>query len=996
MAAAGAEMMGGASATATASIILPIPCWDSRTRQCLRAALDATTASAETEVLLVAESSVITDTMLAAFGDRVRRIATRAPFHFPAACNDGAAAARGEALIFLPFDTEPQWGWLEALLATAQVHPEAAVIGSRLLDLSETVENAGFLVGQHGLPLARYRGFPADTPAVKRSCRLAAVSAAGMLIRRDAFGLVAGFDTVYQETLFDVDLCLRLGKLNKAVWFCPLSTLIHFVTDAPAESAVSRDRQIFDDRWRHQLRPDDLPHYLDDGLLEFTYQESYPARVHLSPLLAVPDQGEWGEKTTALLELRAQQMRQLLAEHTRYVVAQADTMLHRTHAPVETIAQTKLQSLLASEQRLTFPACAHPRVSIVIPLYNQAHYTYLTLETLRATPTSVPFEVILVDDASTDATSHLLDCLDGIRIATHQKNEGFGETCNDGLALARGEFVCFLNSDVVVTPGWLDALVTIMEAHAACGAVGARLIFPDGTLQEAGSILWSDGSARGYGRGEDPNAPEYSYARAVDFCSAACLLVRKALLDTIGGFDPRYSPAYYEDVDLCLRIWAAGKSVWYAPQATVLHLEHASSGQQRAVALQLRNRATLNERWPDLAQDHIEPNRDLLRWRDRRTGERILVIDDLVPLMQIGSGFPRTAALLEALAAAGYVVTYLPATDPTPHQPMTRHLQACGIEVLHNSADVPGEIMARQDYYAAAIVSRPHNAPLIPRIRAANRGIKIIYDAEALFSLREANQARAEGGSLPAGELDRRIRAELEFVAAADLAFTVSDLERNAIQRYHPQIPIAVWGHAVPVRRPVPDFPERTMVGFVGYLASSPNNDALLHFIQKIMPLAPAGDPMMVLVAGAGASPDVERAATECPTPVTLLGYVADLAPFYDQCRVFVAPHRFAAGIPLKVVEAMANGVPCVISPVLAEQLGVTHEVEALIGRDAKDFAAQVARLSRDKALWQRVRRRAYAFIQEHYDPARMRDALRREIDQLLAGDSSPEEGRAP
>jgi GT2 family glycosyltransferase len=501
-------MMGGASATATASIILPVPRWDSRARQCLRAVLDATTARAEIEVLLVAGPAVITDTALVAFGDRVRRVATRAPFYFPAACNDGAAAARGGALIFLPFDTEPQWGWLDALLADAQAHPEAAVIGSRLLDLSETVENAGFLVGQHGLPIARYRGFSADAPAVKRPCCLPAVSAAGMLIRRDAFDLIAGFDTVYQEILFDVDLCLRLGKLNRAIRLCPLSTLIHFATDAPAESAISRDQQIFDDRWRHQLRPDDIAHYLDDGLLEFTYRESYPARMHLSPLLALPDSEEWGEETTALLELRAQQMRHLLEEHTRYVVAQADTMLHRTHAPVETIAQTKLHAFLASEQRLAFAACAHPRVSIVIPLYNQAHYTYLTLETLRGAPTSVPFEVILVDDTSTDATARLLDRLDGMRIVTHQKNEGFGETCNDGLAIARGEFVCFLNSDVVVTPGWLDALVTIMEAHAACGAVGARLIFPDGTLQEAGSILWSDGSARGYGRGEDPNAPE--------------------------------------------------------------------------------------------------------------------------------------------------------------------------------------------------------------------------------------------------------------------------------------------------------------------------------------------------------------------------------------------------------------------------------------------------------------------------------------------------------
>ena len=281
-------MMGVVSAVVTASIILPIPRWDSLARQCLRAVLDAMTARAETEVMLVAEPGVVTDTMLVAYGERVRRIPTHTPFHFPTACNDGAAAARGEALIFLAVDTEPQWGWLDALLATAQAHPDASVIGSRLLDLSETVENAGFVVGQHGLPVARYRGFPADAPAVKRSCRLSAVSAAGLLIRRDAFDLVAGFDTVYQETLYDVDLCLRLGKLRKEIWYCPLSTLMHFAAGVPPEAATSRDRQIFDDRWRHQIQPDDIPQYLDDGLLGFTYQESYPARVHLSPCSACP------------------------------------------------------------------------------------------------------------------------------------------------------------------------------------------------------------------------------------------------------------------------------------------------------------------------------------------------------------------------------------------------------------------------------------------------------------------------------------------------------------------------------------------------------------------------------------------------------------------------------------------------------------------------------------------------------------------------------------
>ena len=967
------------------SIILPVPTWHSLARQCAGAVLNDMAAHPNAELLLVAPPGAMSAIAMAGLGERVRLVQTSAPYQFAAAGNDGADAARGGMLVFLAHDLEPQAGWLDALLTAEGTHPEAAVIGSVLLRLNDTVENAGFFIGPEGAPIPRYRGFPAEHAAINRPTRLRAVAGAGMLVRRDAFRAVAGFDTAYRAALHDVDLCVRLGKLGQETRLCPESRLYHYAAQEPADTAITGDTQLFRDRWRHQLPRDDVQHYLDDDLLSFTYGVSYPARIDVSPLLAMPDQEAWEDKVTALLDERARQTADLLRDYTREVLARTDDTLQGSQPPIETLAKAKLRSFLASGQRLTFPPVAHPRVSIVIPLFNQAHFTYLTLENLRGVPVSVPFEVILVNDASTDATARLLQHLDGVQVRTPETNRGFGETCNDGLAVARGEYVCFLNSDIVVTPGWLDALAETMETQPACGAVGAKLVFPSGVLQEAGSILWGDGSASGYGRGGDPDTPEYSYARVVDFCSAACLLVRKALIDEIGGFDTRYSPAYYEDVDLCLRIAHAGAQVWYAPHAAVLHLEHASSGRQRAVELQLRNRENLKTVWPHLARDHGEPLTNFLRWRDRRYGKRILVVDDLVPLMQIGSGFPRTAALLEALTVAGYVVTYLPATDPTAHEPMTRRLQSHGIEVLHSRPDVGEQIAARQDYYDLAIVSRPHNAPLIPKIRAANRDITIVYDAEALFSLREANQARAEGAAIPAGELARRIRTELAYIGAADLVLTVSDLERRAIEHYHPQIPVAVWGHAITARSRVPDFAERTAIGFMGYLASPPNNDALLFLIEQIMPRLCTHGEMPLLVAGSPASPAVQAAAARQPECVTLLGFMDDLTPFYDRCRVFVAPHRFAAGIPLKVVEAMANGVPCVLSPLLAEQLAVTHEAEVLIAADPEEFAAQITRLFRDAALWQRMQRRAFRMVRERFDPAVMRELLRDQIERLDA-----------
>src|SRR5262249_40595832 len=160
---------------------------------CVDAVLNSVSADMTAEIVIVAPRSVVPVTPLNAPGERVRLVTTDAPFHFPAACNDGAAEARGAVLVFVPIDTVPQERWLHALLAMAEAHPQAAVIGSQIVALDQTVESAGFLIGQELAPVLRYRGFPVGHPAVERSCRLTAAPAAGLLVRRDAFQRVAGF-----------------------------------------------------------------------------------------------------------------------------------------------------------------------------------------------------------------------------------------------------------------------------------------------------------------------------------------------------------------------------------------------------------------------------------------------------------------------------------------------------------------------------------------------------------------------------------------------------------------------------------------------------------------------------------------------------------------------------------------------------------------------------------------------------------------------------------
>jgi GT2 family glycosyltransferase len=205
-----------------------------------------------------------------------------------------------------------------------------------------------------------------------------------------------------------------------------------------------------------------------------------------------------------------------------------------------------------------------------------------------------------LDDASDDGTPGVLAALPGVRHLRNEANLGFLESCNRAAGEARGAYLLFLNNDTEVQEGWLDSMVALFGADERAGLVGAKLLFPDGRLQEAGGIVWRDGSAHHRGRYDDPRRPEYNHVREVDYCSGACLLIESSLFRALGGFDTRYAPAYYEDTDLAFRVRHAGKKVLYQPQAVVVHHEGVSNGTDTRSGIkahQVANQAKFRERW---------------------------------------------------------------------------------------------------------------------------------------------------------------------------------------------------------------------------------------------------------------------------------------------------------------------------------------------------------------------------------------------------------------
>ena len=215
---------------------------------------------------------------------------------------------------------------------------------------------------------------------------------------------------------------------------------------------------------------------------------------------------------------------------------------------------------------------------------------------------------------------------------------------NQGAALARGEFILFLNNDAEPMPGSLAALVDTLSQSPSIGAVGGKLVFPDGTLQEAGGIVWSDGACESYGRGQDPSAPEFCFERDVDFCSGAFFLTRRETFQGYGGFDERYRPAYYEDVDYCVRLWKDGLRVVYQPAAVAIHFEFGSAS--HAPTRQHADRETrhLCRRAPRLAGRSAVAG----AWRRRRCQQTSIApksihFDDILPdpNLELASPAPR-------------------------------------------------------------------------------------------------------------------------------------------------------------------------------------------------------------------------------------------------------------------------------------------------------------------------------------------------------------------
>jgi O-antigen biosynthesis protein len=631
------------------------------------------------------------------------------------------------------------------------------------------------------------------------------------------------------------------------------------------------------------------------------------------------------------------------------------------------------------------PPRAHPGVSIVVTAFNRATATYQCLQALIECTEAGSYELIVVDDGSHDDTARLLDHVRGIRIIASGVHRGAADARNRGAETARADLVLFLAQDVLPLPGWLPALVSTLDRDPTIGAVGAHIRYPDASLEEAGGIIWRDGSGWSYGRGDDSYRPDYAHVRDVDFCSAACLLVRRSLFSELGGFDGRFAPDGFESPDLCFRLRALGYRVVYQPAARVVRLGEAPAGIDPAEAFRRlpeasRSLFVATHASALAAQEPAPWAAVAFRARDRRAGKRVLIVDHMVPLYDQDAGSVRMLALLEILGELGHAVTFVP-DNLTPIEPYVDTLRQLGVEVLYGSLSIDDYLAEHLGRFDLVVLCRATIAvKYLPAIAARPKRPPVVFDTIDLHYLREARRAEVEPGPDRQDEAARTKATELGLARASDMVWVTSPHEATVLRQEDATLRVGVVPLIHRRRTAVPPLTGRQDLMFIGGFRHPPNEDAVRFFVTEIFPLVKPKIPgVRFLVVGGDVPPPVQALASE---DVVIMGYVKDVDPIFDRARVFVAPLRYGAGLKGKITQSFTLGLPVVTTAIGAEGMDVVGGVHALVADRPDEFAARVIDLYQDEELWARLSSAA----REHVDARFGYAAVKQQLDETLRG----------
>ena len=636
------------------------------------------------------------------------------------------------------------------------------------------------------------------------------------------------------------------------------------------------------------------------------------------------------------------------------------------------------------------PYTGQPDVSIIVPVHNQLPFTLSTLASVYTQKSGYSFEIILADDASTDQTQSLqASDFRNFKVVRAEENLGFLGNVNSAAKTAEGRVIVLLNNDTIALPGWLENLISTLDEDESIGMVGSQLIFPSGRLQEAGGIVWRDGSAWNYGRNEDPMDPRFSFARDVDYCSGASIAISRDLWQELDGFDAvTYEKAYYEDTDLAFRVREAGYRVRYQPQSALIHFEGASSGMDLTTGqkqYQVSNQKRFINRWKRVLMTHGENGERPAYNSNRTCSKRLLVIDAVTPTPDKDAGSLVTVEMIRAFQKQGYQVSFVPEDNFAYLSDVTPALQKSGVEVFYwpffKSIDEILEIEG--DRFDAVLVYRVtclHRH--LDTIRKRVPDAKLIFHVADLHHLREMREAEIfnDAGKMKQARLVEV--QELACVAGSDLTIVHSSVEKSILDEKVKDAEVYVFPWIERVTETEYPLSQRSGLTFIGGFRHPPNAQGVLWFVENVWPRVRQANPNAIFrLIGSEAPAEIE--ALNGQNGIKVLGWVPELEPHLARTRVSIAPLQYGAGVKGKVISSLAAGVPVVATSIASEGLDEAALDAMSVTDDPQEMADAIGALLRDDDQWARQSEAGKSFVQSHLSRERGVERVR-EIENLI------------
>lgn len=629
------------------------------------------------------------------------------------------------------------------------------------------------------------------------------------------------------------------------------------------------------------------------------------------------------------------------------------------------------------KEQIDFSKCNNPKVSIVIPVYNQWQYTYKCLKSILLHTENIEYEIIVADDVSSDETISMKDIIKNITVVRNEKNLGFLLNCNNAAKVAKGDYILFLNNDTQVQKDWLSSLIELIESDEKIGMVGSKLVYPDGRLQEAGGIIWNDASGWNYGKFDDPTKPEYNYVKEVDYISGASIMIRKNLWKFIGGFDERYVPAYFEDSDLAFEVRKNGFKVMYQPKSVVVHFEGISHGTDTGTgtkAYQVKNREKFIEKWRDeLEKNHFPNAENVFLARDRSSNKKhILIIDHYVPHFDQDAGSRTMWQYLLAMKEIGFSITFV-GDNFYEDKEYAKVLEMHGIEILYGSYyfnNFTQWLEKNGTFFDFTYLIRPHiGIKYIDKIRKFTRS-KIFYNGTDFHFLRMEREYLITKDKELLSEIKRIKNIELELFEKSDCVLTISHYEKEYFMNNFPfknieVIPTFIYKDNFPLSKN-DNFSRREGILFVGGFSHYPNLVGLEWFLENIWKNILSNNPNIKFYIVGSKMPS--RISSLADKNIIPLGFVSDekLTELYDSIRISIAPLTFGAGVKGKVIESICNGVPVVTTSIGAE--GIIDNNEILKAEDdSAKFCEALNILYNNEEEWSIMRNKQKEYAEEYF-----------------------------